>query len=89
MAKIKVERPEKAKLDRMGLEKWSPWQCDVSVFNWEYDAEEVCYILEGKVKVKTSSEEVEINKGDLVTFPRGLKCTWNVLEKINKVYMFK
>ena len=67
----------------------SPWECDASTFDWEYDSDEVCYILEGKVKVKTSEEEVEINKGDLVTFPKGLRCTWKVLDKIRKVYTFK
>ncbi|MEW6328302.1 MAG: cupin domain-containing protein [Thermodesulfobacteriota bacterium] len=25
----------------------------------------------------------------MVTFPRGLKCTWTVIEPIRKVYTFK
>ncbi|HAG51262.1 MAG TPA: cupin, partial [Deltaproteobacteria bacterium] len=33
-------------------------------------------------------EEVEIKKGDLVTFPKGLKCKWNVIERIRKAYIF-
>ncbi|MBN1872055.1 MAG: cupin domain-containing protein [Candidatus Omnitrophica bacterium] len=89
MAKIKIEKPDKAKLEKLGVDRWSPWRCDVSVFDWEYDSDEVCYILEGRVKVKTSDGEVEINKGDLVTFPKGLKCKWNVIEKVNKVYTFR
>jgi len=89
MGQIKIEKPDKQKLDSLGVKGWSPWGCDVSVFDWEYDSDEVCYILEGKVKVKTSEGEVEINKGDLVTFPKGLKCTWNVLNRIKKVYTFK
>jgi len=41
----------------------------------------------GKVKVNTADgEEVEFGKGDLVTFPQGVKCTWDVKEKIRKVY---
>jgi len=40
------------------------------------------------VNVKTPDGEVEFGKGDLVTFPEGLKCTWNVIEKIRKVYKF-
>ena len=89
MAKIKIEKPDQEKLDSLGVKRWSPWECGASTFDWEYDSDEVCYILEGKVKVKTPEEEVEINKGDLVTFPKGLKCTWNVLNKIRKVYSFK
>ena len=46
-------------------------------------------MLEGKVVVKTDSGEVEINKGDLVKFPKGLKCTWDVKKTIKKVYTFK
>lgn len=89
MARIKIEKPDKGKLDSLGVDRWSPWESGISKFDWEYDSDEVCYILEGKVKVKTPEEEVEINKGDLVTFPKGLKCTWNVLQKIRKVYSFK
>ncbi len=89
MAQIKVEKPDKGKLDSLGVNSWSSWECDVSSFDWSYDTDEVCYILDGKVKIKTPEEEVEINKGDLVTFPKGLKCTWNVLQKIRKVYTFK
>jgi len=47
---------------------------------------ETAYVYEGKVKVKTAKEEVEINKGDLVTFPAGLDCNWKVIETIKKVY---
>ena len=89
MAKIKIEKPDKAKLDSLGVKSWSPWGCEASTFDWSYDTDEVCYILEGKVKVKTPEEEVEINKGDLVTFPKGLSCTWQVIKPIKKVYTFK
>jgi len=89
MSKIKVERPTKEQLQQLNVKDWSPWECEPSTFDWEYDSEETAYVLEGKVRVKTTEEDVEINKGDLVTFPKGMKCTWNVLEKIKKVYTFK
>ena len=89
MPKIRIERPNKQKLDLLGVSDWSPWESEVRSFDWSYDSDEVCYILEGKVKVKTPEEEVEINSGDLVTFPKGLKCNWNVLKKLKKVYVFK
>ncbi len=88
MAKIKVEKPSEEQLKSLDVTSWSPWGCERSTFDWQYSSEEVCYIKEGKVKVKTAEEEVEINKGDLVTFPKGLACTWNVLEPIKKVYTF-
>ena len=89
MSQIKVSKPSPEKLDSLGTDKWSSWECDPSIFDWQYASNESAYILEGKVKVTTADgEEVEITKGDLVYFPKGLKCKWNVLEKISKVYNF-
>ena len=89
MSQIKIEKPTESQLRSMKVDKWSPWECEPSSFDWEYDSNETAYVIEGKVRVKTPSGEVEINKGDLVHFPKGLKCTWNVIEKIRKVYTFK
>ncbi len=88
MAEIKVEKLSDEELKSLGVDEWSSWECEPSTFDWEYDDKETCYVLEGKVKVKTPDGEVEFGKGDLVTFPEGLKCTWNVIEKIRKVYKF-
>lgn len=89
MGKVKVEKPTKEKLQQLGIDKWSTWECDVKKFDWQYDDNEVFYVLEGKVKVVTTEgEEVEFGKGDLVTFPKGVKCTWDVKEKIRKHYNF-
>ena len=86
MAQIKIEKPTKEKVKQLGTDKWSPWECEPSIFDWSYDSNEDCYILGGKAKVKTPNEEVKFEKGDLVSFPKGLNCTWTVIEKIRKVY---
>jgi uncharacterized protein len=86
--KIKIEKANPNRLKELDVDNWSSWECKVSTFKWKYDEEEVAYILEGRVKVKTDFEEVEIKKGDIVTFPQGLKCTWNILENLKKVYTF-
>jgi uncharacterized cupin superfamily protein len=93
---IKIEKLDKEKMKRLGLPdsprssgEWNPWECEPSTFNWQYSDTEIAYVYEGKVKVKTDKGEVEINKGDFVTFPKGLACTWQVLEKIRKVYKFE
>ncbi len=88
MSEIRIEKPTQQKLNELGVNNWSPWECEPSKFEWKYDSDETAYVYEGRVKVKTASGEVEINKGDLVTFPKGLQCTWNVIEKIRKVYRF-
>ena len=96
MSNIRIERPDKEKIKKLGIpdsptstDQWGVWECEPSTFDWQYSNTEVAYVYEGKVKVKTDNDEVEINKGDLVIFPKGLKCKWQVLEKIRKVYKFE
>ena len=68
---------------------WPIWTCEPSEFDWEYDQEEHCYVIEGKVQVTGSVNTVEIESGDYVIFPKGLKCTWKVFDPIKKYYTFK
>jgi len=90
MAEIKIEQPDEKKLKTLGVENWSPWECEPSSFDWEYDSDERAYVLEGKVRViPEGGPPVEIGKGDLVLFPKGMKCRWEVQEKIRKVYRFE
>lgn len=88
---VKIEKsPTQERLNQLGVKNWPIWQKEVSIFPWEYDAEEVCYILEGKVTVTPENQEpVEIEKGDLVTFPRGMKCEWDIKEDIKKHFDFR
>ena len=67
--KIKVEKPEKKEMERQGILAWPIWEKEVSRFDWHYDQQEKCYILEGEVTVTTAEEEVTIRPGDFVTFP--------------------
>ena len=89
MSEIKVSKPSEEQLAEMGVTEWGIWEKEASTFDWEYDQREVCYILEGKVKVTTpDGGEVEFGKGDLVEFPQGLKCTWTISEDVRKHYKF-
>jgi uncharacterized cupin superfamily protein len=89
MGRVKVKKPTKEELEKLGVDSWSTWGSDVKKFDWEYDNNETFYVLEGKVKVVTDDgEEVRFGKGDLVTFPKGVRCTWDVREKIKKRYRF-
>jgi uncharacterized protein len=89
LTKIFTEKPSKEKLEMLNTKSWATWTCDVSTFDWYYSEEEMCYFYEGKVIVETEHEKLEINPGDFVVFPKGLKCTWNVLEPVKKAYKFK
>ena len=85
---IKVEQLQNDKLNALDVSSWPTWQSPVCEFDWHYDSTELAYILEGRVIVVTSQGEVEIKKGDYVTFPEGLSCKWKVLEAIKKHYKF-
>ena len=96
MNQIKIVKPSAEEQKKLGLPSkaerlgpWSVWTCEPSTFDWQYSDKEVCYVYEGHVKVKTENQEVEIKKGDLVTFPKGLACKWKVIKAIRKVYKFE
>jgi uncharacterized cupin superfamily protein len=85
--KIQIYKPQKEDLERRGVLSWPIWEKEVSRFDWHYDSIEECYLLEGKVVVETEDgETVEFGKGDFVTFPRGLSCSWDIKELVRKHY---
>jgi hypothetical protein len=86
--KICVEKPSATQLQSLGVKSWPIWEKEISTFPWHYDETETCYLLQGKVRVKTGSETVEFGTGDLVTFPVGLSCTWEITEPVRKHYKF-
>ena len=71
------------------FESWPIWTCEPSKFDWSYNEEEHCFIIKGRVTVIGSDNTVEIEAGDYVIFPKGLKCIWKVHESIKKYYIFK
>lgn len=88
--KIKIKRqPSQERLDELGVFSWSIWTKEVSEFPWIYDEQETCYFLEGDVVVTPEGgEPVEMGKGDLVTFPAGMSCTWTIRKNVRKHYIF-
>ena len=90
MSQIVVERnPSEERLEELGVFSWPIWEKEESEFPWSYDAEETCYLLEGKVVVTPNDgEPVEFGKGDLVIFPVGMSCTWKIDAAVRKHYRF-
>ena len=86
MAKIRVERPSPKDLERRGVYQWPLWEKETSSFDWSYDAEEKCYFLKGDVTVEAGGEKIRIKEGDFVTFPKGLRCRWNITRPVRKHY---
>ncbi len=85
---IRVERPEFRVLEQMGVTRWPIWEKEPSKFDWSYHETETCFLIDGDVIVKTPQGQVAFGKGDLVTFPRGLRCTWHVKKSVRKHYRF-
>jgi len=87
---IKVQKLSQEQLKKIGVFAWPIWEKEVSAFPWSYDSIEECYFLEGKVTVESEDgKSVSFGKGDFVTFPKGLSCTWNVKEPVRKHYNFR
>ena len=70
-----------------GIKNWPIWECESSEFSWHYDEKEICLIIEGEAFIKTQDEKVyNIKSGDLVEFPKGFTCEWEITKKIKKHY---
>lgn len=90
MDKITVEHnPAPAKLEVLGVYDWPIWEKETSTFPWTYDKQETCYLLKGEVIVTPDGgEAVILQKGDYVTFPAGMSCTWEIKQAVKKHYTF-
>jgi len=90
MPRVVVEtNPSESRIAGLGARSWPIWTKEVSEFPWEYDEQEICLFLEGEVLVTADDgEQAHFGKGDLVTFPVGLKCTWKVIQPVRKHYRF-
>ncbi|RPH32553.1 MAG: DUF861 domain-containing protein [Bacteroidales bacterium] len=89
MNKVIIEKLSSEEIIKRGINRWPIWEKEVSKFDWFYDSEEECQILEGEVEVDTIEGKYTIKAGDFVTFKVGLKCVWDVKKPIRKHYNFK
>lgn len=89
MTMIEKQTIDPATFERLGIARWPTWSAGVSRFPWTYDCRETCYLLEGRVSViPEGGTPVEIRAGELVSFPAGLSCVWEVHEPVRKHYRF-
>ena len=88
--KILVEHnPPESRLTELNVRGWPIWCCGVSEFPWAYDTRETCYLLEGDVTVTPDGgSPVTFGAGDLLIFPAGLSCRWQVRTPVRKHYSF-
>ncbi len=82
------KNPPREMLDGMGVFSWPVWEHGEDTFPWTYDTDEVCYLLEGEVDTPEGGEALTIRAGDLVRFPAGMSCTWEIRKPVRKHYDF-
>ena len=71
------------------IKSWPIWEKEVSKFPWEYAEKETCLIINGEVTVTNEKgENFDLGPNDLVIFPRGMKCKWNIKKAVRKHYHF-
>eukprot|EP00177_Eucheuma_denticulatum_P002063 GFKZ01003690.1.p1 GENE.GFKZ01003690.1~~GFKZ01003690.1.p1 ORF type:complete len:145 (+),score=24.48 GFKZ01003690.1:140-574(+) len=85
-----IQRADEETIARLGCRSWSKWGCIPSTFPWAYDADEVALILEGEFSVipDDGSEKMDVVAGDVVYFPSGMSCTWEVRKAVEKYFAF-
>jgi len=89
MVTVKKPTPQEAQ----EMSTLPTWGCKVSTFDWSYSEKEICLLIKGKVRVTYdggdgSKLEADFGAGDMVTFEKGLSCTWHVSEDVEKYYKF-
>ena len=82
---IIVKKPTPESLEKLGVKTWPTLEKDPCKIDWFFDQTEESYFLAGRVIVATEDgQEVEVKKGDLAVFPKGLRCTWYIKEPMLK-----
>jgi len=82
-----VHAPSEEQLAELGVLDWPIWTKEVSKFAWSYDEAETCFFVEGEATViSIGGGPVKMGKGDLVTFPKGMSCMWEITQEVKKHY---
>lgn len=64
------------------------WQSSVGAKTVSYTEEEVCVILEGRVRLTDlEGKAKEFGAGSTFVLPAGFKGTWETLEAVKKIYV--
>ena len=63
------------------------WECTPGPSRWLLTTHEFIHVLAGRMTVTTDDGDVtELSAGDIAMFPKGWSGTWNIHEKLRKLY---
>jgi len=86
---MNVKKITQDEMKALDIVSWPTWSKEPSTFPWSYSEKETAYIIEGDVTVTADDgESITFSAGDLVTFNKGLSCTWHVKSPLKKHYKF-
>uniref|UniRef100_A0A0D9XKE6 (S)-ureidoglycine aminohydrolase cupin domain-containing protein n=1 Tax=Leersia perrieri TaxID=77586 RepID=A0A0D9XKE6_9ORYZ len=87
---IAVERrPPESRLSELRVRSWPKWAGGTGRMPVKYDSRQTCYIVKGRAAVGSPELGViELVPGDLVVFPKGTRCTWDISVHIDMYYAF-
>jgi uncharacterized cupin superfamily protein len=88
MSEITIIQLSEREILERNIRSWPIWTKEISRFDWYYESEEACLILEGEISLETANGKYAIQAGDFVVFEKGLRCTWNVTRPVRKHYQF-
>lgn len=64
------------------------WECTPGKFEYTYPEDEICTLLEGKIRVTDADGKThEFGAGDSFYTDKGETVTWEVVETIKKVFL--
>ena len=69
------------------------WGGPTGRYALSYGARQTCYVVRGMVSATVEGSppdgaRIQFGAGDLVVFPKGLSCTWDVVAAVDKYYKF-
>ncbi|MCV6639458.1 cupin domain-containing protein [Candidatus Albibeggiatoa sp. nov. NOAA] len=91
MEQVTVEHnPAFAKLEQMAVYEWNIKKQKVSQFDWKYEQKTTYYLLDGEATIDIENQgTITVTAGDLVIFPAGIVCHWNVTQDIEKHFKYE
>ena len=64
------------------------WRHPVGEFDYQFPGDETFHMLAGRVRIAVEGAAmVELKPGDIVSFPKGAKSHWSILEPMQKFFV--
>jgi uncharacterized protein len=89
MSKIFSERINISDVVKRGIKNWPVWEKEPSRYEWSYDCDEECYIIEGEFSIESEEGTFHYKAGDFITFKEGFRCVWDIRHDVVMHYNFK